>query len=95
MYLLGGFPANWRYQHNTLHHGYTNVEGHDEDIAPPEILRLSPHRPLKKIHRYQHLYAWFLYSLMTISWIISKDFSRFEKYRKAALSLAVNVHTAV
>ncbi len=87
MYLLGGFPANWRYQHNTLHHGYTNVEGHDEDIAPPEILRLSPHRPVKKIHRYQHLYAWLLYSLMTISWIISKDFSRFHKYRKAGVKL--------
>ena len=82
LYLLGGFPANWRYQHNTLHHGFTNIEGHDEDIAPPGILRFSPHRPLKKIHRYQHIYAWFFYSLMTISWIISKDFSRFKRYRK-------------
>lgn len=88
LYLLGGFPPNWRYQHNTLHHGYTNVEGHDEDIAPPEILRLSPHRPLKKIHRYQHLYAWILYSLMTISWIITKDFRRFEKYRKDGVKLS-------
>ena len=74
LYLLGGFPANWRYQHNTLHHGFTNVEGHDEDIAPPGILRFSPHQPLKKIHRYQYIYAWFFYSLMTISWIMVKDF---------------------
>lgn len=82
LYLLGGFPPNWRHQHNTLHHGFTNIEGHDEDIAPPEILRLSPHRPLKKIHRYQHLYAWFLYSIMTISWIMFTDFKRLNRYRK-------------
>mgnify|MGYP006285594539 CR=1 FL=1 len=88
LYLLGGYPPNWRYQHNTLHHGYTNVEGHDEDIAPPGILRLSPHRPLKKIHRYQHLYAWFLYSLMTISWIILKDFRRMQKYKKMGVKLS-------
>ena len=88
MYLLGGFPPNWRYQHNTLHHGYTNVEGHDEDIAPPEILRLSPHRPLKKIHRFQHIYAWLLYALMTISWIILKDFRRLNKYRKSGVKLS-------
>jgi linoleoyl-CoA desaturase len=88
LYLLGGFPPNWRYQHNTLHHGYTNVEGHDEDIAPPEILRLSPHRPLKKIHRFQHLYAWVLYSLMTISWIILKDFRRLHKYMTTGVKLS-------
>lgn len=88
LYLLGGYPPNWRYQHNTLHHGFTNVEGHDEDIAPPGILRLSPHRPLKKIHRYQHFYAWGLYSLMTISWIITKDFRRMKKYREMGVKLS-------
>ncbi len=79
LYLLGGFPPNWRFQHNTLHHGFTNIQGHDEDIAPPGILRFSPHSPHKKIHRFQFIYAWFFYSLMTISWIIAKDFKRFKK----------------
>ncbi len=88
MYLLGGFPPNWRFQHNTLHHGFTNIEGHDEDIAPPGILRLSPHRPLKKIHRYQYIYAWLLYSLMTFSWIIAKDFKRFKKYKEMGAKLS-------
>ena len=67
LYLLGGFPPNWRFQHNTLHHGYTNIEGQDGDIEPVGILRFSPHQPLKTIHRYQNLYAWFFYGLMTIS----------------------------
>lgn len=88
LYLLGGFPPNWRYQHNTLHHGFTNVDGHDEDIAPPGILRFSPHRPLKKIHRYQHIYAWFFYCLMTISWIVVKDFRRLNKYKELGLKIS-------
>ena len=35
--LLGGNDANWRIQHNVLHHTYTNVNNMDEDIAPPPI----------------------------------------------------------
>lgn len=82
LYLLGGYPPNWRYQHNTLHHGFTNVDGEDEDIAPPSFLRFSPHQPLKPVHKYQYLYAWFFYSLMTVSWITTKDFKRLAKYKK-------------
>jgi linoleoyl-CoA desaturase len=82
LYVLGGLPANWKYQHNTLHHGYTNVEGHDEDIGHGGILRFSPHKPLKKVHRYQYIYAWALYGLMTFSWITLKDFKRLFKYKR-------------
>ena len=82
LYLLGGFPPAWRFQHNTLHHGYTNIEGHDEDIAPIGVLRFSPHQPYKTIYRYQYLYAWFFYSLMTISWITMNDFKRLIRYNK-------------
>ncbi|PLX22810.1 MAG: acyl-CoA desaturase [Salinivirgaceae bacterium] len=82
LYILGGLPANWKYQHNTLHHGYTNVEDHDEDIGHGGILRFSPHKPLKKVHKYQYIYAWALYGLMTFSWITLKDFKRLFKYKR-------------
>jgi linoleoyl-CoA desaturase len=82
MYFLGGFPTNWRYQHNTLHHRFTNVDGHDEDISPVGILRFSPHKPALKIHRFQHIYAWFFYGLMTISWVIYRDFVQLSRYSK-------------
>ncbi|WP_462318430.1 fatty acid desaturase family protein [Marinilabilia sp.] len=81
LYLLGGFPPNWRHQHNTMHHGFTNIEGHDEDIAPVGLLRFSPHRKLYKFHRFQHIYAWFFYGLMTLSWVTVKDFVRITKYK--------------
>ncbi|MFZ5942244.1 MAG: fatty acid desaturase family protein [Bacteroidota bacterium] len=88
MYLLGGFPANWRYQHNTMHHGFTNIEGYDEDIDPGPYLRISPHKPRLGIHRFQHLYAWFLYSLMTLSWVISKDLAQLNRYHRQGISLS-------
>ncbi len=87
LFLLGGFPPNWQHQHNTMHHGFTNIDDYDEDIDPGPYLRLSPHKPLYKIHRYQHLYAWFLYGLMTISWVTSKDFVQLNRYRKEGVKL--------
>lgn len=82
MYFLGGYPINWRYQHNNLHHKYTNVEGYDEDISPVGVLRFSPHKPIQKVHRYQHIYAWFFYALMTISWSSYRDFTQLIRYSK-------------
>jgi linoleoyl-CoA desaturase len=89
LYLLGGFPPNWKQQHIRMHHTYTNVTGKDEDIAPPAgILRFSPHEKRTKIHKYQHIYAWFFYGLMTLSWAINKDFKQLRNYQKQNLSLA-------
>jgi len=86
--MLGGFYANWQHQHNTMHHGFTNIDGHDEDIDAGEILRFSPNQPLRKIHRYQHIYAWFLYGLMTITWSINKDFKQLFGYIKDGVKLS-------
>lgn len=83
--LIGGFAPNWRIQHNTLHHGYTNIDGFDEDIDPGKLLRLSPSKPRYPIHRFQHLYAWFLYGLMTFSWVLDKDIGQLNRYRREGL----------
>ena len=84
--LLAGNPANWRIQHNVLHHTYTNISNLDEDIAPPSfILRFSPHTKRTKIHRFQHFYAYFFYGLMTMMWFVSKDYSQAVRYKKMDL----------
>lgn len=88
LYFLGGFPINWRHQHNTMHHGFTNIDGADEDIDPGPVLRLSPHKPLLKAHRFQHIYAWFLYGLMTLLWVTTKDFKQLNRYRKSGTILS-------
>jgi linoleoyl-CoA desaturase len=83
--LIGGNSINWRIQHNVLHHSFTNIEGHDEDIDPAGVLRFSPHAKWRGIHRYQHFYAWFFYGLMTLTWILNKDFQSLIKYNKEGL----------
>lgn len=79
---IGGYDRNWRIQHNVLHHTYTNLDGLDEDIEGTVLIRMSPHKPVLKIHRYQHIYAWFLYSLMNLFWVIVKDYRLIFRYHK-------------
>jgi linoleoyl-CoA desaturase len=85
MYLLGSNVLNWKIQHNILHHTYTNIDGYDQDIASRGPIRLSAFAPLKKIHRHQHIHAFFFYGLMTIS-KLSKDFTQLAEYNKAGLT---------
>ncbi|MEQ9262778.1 MAG: acyl-CoA desaturase [Owenweeksia sp.] len=85
MNVLGGDAAIWRIQHNTLHHSFTNIHGADEDIIGPPMLRFSPHDVKKPIHKHQFIYAWFLYSLMTLIKIAYTDFKRAIRYRKMNL----------
>ena len=94
---VGGFDINWRIQHNVLHHTYTNIIGADEDVDAGIILRFSDSQDKKKHHRYQHLYAWFLYGLMTISWVLTKDYVQLIKYNKKKLvkSQGVSLNKAI
>ena len=83
--LLGGYSANWRIQHNILHHTYTNIEGLDEDIDPGPAIRMSPDKPWYSYHRYQHIYAWVLYATMNLFWITTKDYKSLVRYEKEGL----------
>ncbi|HYF70291.1 MAG TPA: acyl-CoA desaturase [Ohtaekwangia sp.] len=90
--MVGANAFNWKMQHNVLHHTYTNVHEEDEDISPRGVLRLTPHSEWKKIHRFQFIYAWFLYGLMTIVWLTFKDFMRIVHYHKTGLAKKQNAN---
>jgi linoleoyl-CoA desaturase len=94
MYIIGGNVFNWKVQHNVMHHTYTNIEGFDEDIATKTVIRLSKHAPLKKFHRFQHWYALFFYSLMTLSKLFS-DFRQLWKYNKSGITKQQNAKPSV
>ena len=84
--LIGANATNWKIQHNVKHHTYTNVAGIDEDISPKgNILRFNPYSEIKKHHKWQYIYAWLLYGLMTMSWIIAKDIIQLLEYTKGGL----------
>jgi fatty acid desaturase len=38
IYILAGNVHNWQVQHNVLHHTYTNIPGHDEDLDAGRII---------------------------------------------------------
>lgn len=80
--LLGGSVENWKWQHNHLHHTFTNIVHYDDDIADKPGLRLSPHTTLKPIHRFQWLHALVIYSLVTLYWVTAKDFLQFFRYKE-------------
>ncbi len=90
--LIGANAFNWKMQHNVLHHTFTNIHEEDEDISPRGVLRLSPHSEWKSIHRYQFIYAWLLYGLMTLVWLTYKDFYRIGRYHKTGLAKKNNAN---
>ena len=41
IYILAGNVYNWQVQHNVLHHTYTNIHGHDEDLDAGRVMRFT------------------------------------------------------
>jgi linoleoyl-CoA desaturase len=72
-------------QHNILHHTFTNIYGYDQDIETKALIRLSDHSPLKKVHRFQFVYAFFLYGLMTLSKLFT-DFGQLIDFNKSGIT---------
>jgi linoleoyl-CoA desaturase len=70
---LGASSWLWRMQHNTLHHGNTNVDGFDPDIAQAPLARLAPSQPWKPWHRMQHIYLWPLYGFLALKNLLISD----------------------
>ena len=79
--LLGASSWLWRFKHNHLHHGNTNVVGVDSDISQAPFARLAPEQPWRPWHRYQHLYLWFVYGFLAIKWLTFADFSNLARRR--------------
>jgi linoleoyl-CoA desaturase len=75
--IVGANDHVWRIKHNVLHHTYTNIPGHDDDINQPNLMRLSPVQKLKWYHRFQYIYLFFVYPLATLSWVFFQDFTKF------------------
>jgi linoleoyl-CoA desaturase len=83
---VGSVVFNWKLQHNILHHTYTNITGLDEDIQAKAGMRFTPNVPLNKPHRWQFIYVFGLYAIMTLYWIIAKDFVQLVRYRKQGVN---------
>ncbi|PHN05502.1 fatty acid desaturase family protein [Flavilitoribacter nigricans] len=63
----------WRVMHNKGHHSVMNIHGEDEGIFAHGIFRFTPHAPWRKMHRYQHIYVFFMYWITTMDFLFVKD----------------------
>ncbi|MDB5012196.1 MAG: fatty acid desaturase [Daejeonella sp.] len=67
----------WQKRHNQAHHVYPNIPDHDSDLEMTGLLLLNPNQKTRFFHKYQHLYAPFLYMLFSLVWIFYQDFEMF------------------
>ena len=86
IYILAGNVYNWQVQHNVLHHTYTNIPGHDEDLDAGRVIRFTKQAKWYSFHKFQHYYSIFLYGLLTINWCLTTDFKQMGAYLKRKLS---------
>jgi len=77
--LVGINTHIWDIRHNIQHHTFTNILGGDLIIENVPLIRLSPQQPHKPFHRYQLLYAPFLYMFYSFYWMFIIDFKLFIK----------------
>ncbi|MDF2191806.1 acyl-CoA desaturase [Paraflavitalea sp. CAU 1676] len=77
--ILGGNSFMWNMKHNVIHHAYTNVDGIDDDIDIQPWMRMSSTQKKYRLHKYQHIYFWFLYSLLYVFWIFVLDYQKYFK----------------
>jgi linoleoyl-CoA desaturase len=85
--VLGGSSFMWNVKHNIIHHAYTNIDGVDDDIDIQPWLRMSRTQPKLRMHRYQHIYFWFLYSLLYVLWVFVLDYQKYFKRKVGGMPL--------
>lgn len=75
--LMGGSSYMWRIKHNEIHHSFTNIDGHDDDINIEPLMRTNANQKKYWFHRYQHVYSFVLYSLLYILWVFGTDYKKY------------------
>jgi linoleoyl-CoA desaturase len=85
--ILGGNSFMWNVKHNIIHHAFTNVDGVDDDIDIQPWMRMSATQKKYRLHKYQHIYFWVLYSLFYLFWIFVLDYQKYFKSKVGNMDL--------
>lgn len=68
----------WQIRHNYSHHVLPNVKEHDTDMAITPLVLLHPDAEHARwFHKYQHIYAPFLYTFVSFHLLFVQDFKFF------------------
>lgn len=84
---LGADVFLWKTKHNVIHHAFTNIDGVDDDIDARPFLRLCQTQKYHRIYRYQHIYFWFIYSLLYLNWVFVADYHKYFRGKVGELPL--------
>ncbi len=71
--IVGAHAEAWKKRHVHSHHYAPNVEEYDSDLQITHLIRVTPGSKHYRHHRYQHIYAPFLYTTYSLFWILIKD----------------------
>jgi len=85
--VLGGSSFMWNMKHNVIHHAFTNIDGLDDDIDIKPWMRMTSTQKKLPLHKFQHIYFWFLYSLLYILWIFVLDYQKYFKQKVGSVPL--------
>ena len=86
--VLGASRFMWGMKHVTIHHTYTNIDGVDDDIEVGVFMRMAPTQKYLGMHRFQHIYFWFLYMLLYIFWIFFTDYKKYFSKKIGSIALS-------
>ena len=72
--LVGAHAEAWKQRHLHAHHYAPNVEHYDSDLELSNLIRIIPNSKYLWFHRFQHIYAPFIYTIYSLFWVFIKDF---------------------
>jgi linoleoyl-CoA desaturase len=88
--LIGINSHMWEYNHNLSHHYVPNIPVYDSAIDSFGLFRFHPKAKYYPLHRYQHVYIFFIYACSTLFKIFFLDF--FSYFRKRIGMVDVKKH---
>ena len=87
--LQGNNAYIWGKNHTESHHLYTNIEGSDIDVLNNPLFRMRDSQPLKWFHRYQVIYAPFLYLLYSLNWFLIRETLMIFNYSSRTIKITI------
>jgi linoleoyl-CoA desaturase len=75
--LCGISSYMWRILHHRGHHSCINLHGEDDALSGRGIFRFTPYESWAPWHRFQHIYALFLYAMFSLDYVFFRDFESF------------------
>lgn len=87
--LQGNNAYVWGKNHTESHHLYTNIEGSDIDVLNNPLFRMTETQPIKWFHRYQYIYAPFLYLLYSLNWTFIRETLMLFNYSSRTITIRI------